>query len=143
MSQHLFTKEEQELLAANQYTFKVSDKQLSFTAEFKALFWDDYCTGNTPAQILRKYGYPTEVLGESRITGIQRLIKKESQKADGFFSGRRPPAETSDGESPDVVSQQKRINKLEQKMQYLEQQMEFLKKFHRPELQGSRCISYE
>ncbi len=128
MSQHLFTKEQQELLAANQYTFRVSDKQLSFTAEFKALFWDDYCAGNTPAQILRKYGYPTEVLGESRVTGIQRLIKKESQKADGFFSGRRPPAETSDGEPPDVVSQQKRIDKLEQKVEYLEQQMEFLKK---------------
>lgn len=134
MSQRLFTKEEQELLAANQYTFRVSDKQLSFTAEFKSLFWDDYCVGNTPAQILRKYGYPTEILGESRITGIQRMIKKESQKADGFFSGRRPPAESSDEEPLDAASQQKRINKLEQKVQYLEQQMEFLKKFHRPEL---------
>ena len=134
MSQRLFTKEEQELLAANQYTFRVSDKQLSFTAEFKSLFWDDSCVGNTPAQILRKYGYPTEILGESRITGIQRMIKKESQKADGFFSGRRPPAESSAEEPPDAASQQKRINKLEQKVQYLEQQMEFLKKFHRPEL---------
>lgn len=85
MSQHLFTKEEQELLAANPYTFRVSDKQLSFTAEFKALFWEEYCTGIMPAQILRKYGYPTEVLGASRITGIQRQIKKESQKADSFF----------------------------------------------------------
>lgn len=128
MSQHLFTKEEQDLLAANQYTFRVSDKQLSFTAEFKALFWEEYCTGTTPAQILRKYGYPTEVLGASRITGIQRQIKKESQKADGFFSGRRPSAEISDGEPPDAQSQQKRIDKLEQKVQYLEQQMEFLKK---------------
>lgn len=128
MSQHLFTKEEQDLLAANQYTFRVSDKQLSFTAEFKALFWEEYCIGTTPAQILRKYGYPTEVLGASRITGIQRQIKKESQKADGFFSGRRPSAETSDGEPPDAQSQQKRIDKLEQKVQYLEQQMEFLKK---------------
>lgn len=128
MSQHLFTKEEQELLAANQYTFRVSDRQLSFTAEFKALFWEEYCTGTTPAQILRKYGYPTEVLGASRITGIQRQIKEESQKTDGFFSGRRPSAETSNGEPPDAQSQQKRIDKLEQKVQYLEQQMEFLKK---------------
>lgn len=128
MSQRLFTKEEQELLAANQYTFRVSDKQLSFTAEFKVLFWEEYCAGNTPAQILRKYGYPTEVLGESRITGIQRLIKKESQNADGFFSGRRPPADIPDDEPPDPASQKKRIDKLEQKVQYLEQQMEFLKK---------------
>ncbi len=90
MSQHLFTKEEQNLLAANQYTFRVSDKQLSFTAEFKALFWEEYCTGTTPAQILRKYGYPTEILGASRITGIQRQIKKESQKADGFFLDAAP-----------------------------------------------------
>lgn len=128
MSQHLFTEEEQEMLAANQYTFRVSDKQLSFTAEFKAMFWEEYCTGTTPAQILRKYGYPTEILGASRITGIQRQIKKESQKGDGFFSGRRPSAEVSGGEPPNAQSQQKRIDKLEQKVQYLEQQMEFLKK---------------
>lgn len=44
------------------------------------------------------------------------------------FFGRRPSAETSDGEPPDAQSQQKRIDKLEQKVQYLEQQMEFLKK---------------
>lgn len=126
MSQHLFTKEQQDLLAANQYTFRVSDRQLSFTAEFKMLFWEEYCAGNPPAQILRKYGYPTEILGESRVTGIQRLIKKEAQKPDGFFSGRRPPAEAPDREPPD--STQKRISQLEQKVQYLEQQMEFLKK---------------
>lgn len=107
---------------------RVSDKQLSFTAEFKALFWDEYRTGSTPAQILRKYGYPTEVLGECRITDIQRLIKKEALKSNGFFSGCRPPAETSGGEPSTAVSQQKRIDKLEQKVQYLEQQMEFLKK---------------
>lgn len=126
---HIFSKQEQELLAANPYTFRVSDKQLSFTAEFKSLFWDDYCNGITPTQILQKYGYPPEVLGDSRISGIQRLIKKEALNADGFFSGRRPQAENpAEEETPDVVSQQKRINKLEQKVQYLEQQMEFLKK---------------
>ena len=34
-----YTKKDKQILKKNQYTFKVTDNKLYFTAEFKKVFW--------------------------------------------------------------------------------------------------------
>ena len=69
MSKKVFTNEEVELLRNNPYTYAVTPHILSFTKEFKELFWKEYQAGEIPRQILEKHGYPADVLGKERIWG--------------------------------------------------------------------------
>lgn len=77
MSKVKFTEEQQQELRNNKYTAKVTANSLSFTKEFKELFHNEYLTGVLPREILRRYGYPVEILGKQRIWGIAHCIKKE------------------------------------------------------------------
>lgn len=128
MSRRKFTDEEISQMASNPYTSRVSRGQIRFTWEFKRRFWNDYCSGMSPRQILRACGYSVEVLGEERIEGIQYSIKKEAFDTDGFTKEPWVYGVEKDEEAIRPVSPQKRICQLEQRVQYLEQQIEFLKK---------------
>ncbi|MGN0399708.1 MAG: HTH domain-containing protein [Blautia sp.] len=57
MSKVKFTEEQQQELRNNKYTAKVTANSLSFTKEFKELFYNEYLTGVLPREILRRYGY--------------------------------------------------------------------------------------
>ena len=54
MSKKVFTNEEVEMLRNNPYTYAVTPHILSFTKEFKELFWKEYQEGGIPRQILEK-----------------------------------------------------------------------------------------
>lgn len=71
MSKIKFTDSQIEELKANPYTLTVTTNQITFTREFKILFWSDYQNRMSPRSIFQKYGYDPEVLGRSRITGFQ------------------------------------------------------------------------
>lgn len=129
MSLRTFSNDEIKQLAANPYTYKVTSGQLSFTSEFKELFWSEYGQHITPSEILRKYGYDPVMLGRSRVTGIQRLIKKEAEQEGSFYNGRRPVGTgynttVSDEKSTSADT----IKKMQHELEYLRQEMEFLKK---------------
>ena len=57
-----FTQKEQETLRENAYTEKVTEYQVCFTAEFKMAFWEAYCSGMKPTEIVRSLGYDPEIL---------------------------------------------------------------------------------
>ena len=57
-----FTGEEMDTLRSNPYTYKVTQCQISFTTEFKELFWKYYNKGMTPRDILPSLGYAGEIL---------------------------------------------------------------------------------
>ena len=78
MSIRSFTKEEQALLRENKYTYSVSANTISFTIEFKKEFWKRYQTGQRPRQIVEELGYDFQMLGESRVCGLQSMIKKQA-----------------------------------------------------------------
>ena len=48
MSKKVFTNEEMEMLRSNPYTYAVTPHILSFTKEFKELFWKEYQEGGIP-----------------------------------------------------------------------------------------------
>lgn len=126
MSKRVFTTEEVEMLRGNQYTYSVTPRTLSFTKEFKELFWEEYQAGAIPRQILEKYGYPADVLGRERIWGIAHVIKKQYHSLAGLHEGSLPktcPAADSSGKSAED-----HIRQLQGEIQYLRQEIEFLKK---------------
>ena len=125
MSKVKFTEEQQQELRNNKYTAKVTANSLSFTKEFKELFHNEYLTGVIPREILRRYGYPVEILGKQRIWGIAHCIKKEYESNGSFRDVRSPRPAPARSEE---LTPEQQIKQLQQKLDYLTQEVEFLKK---------------
>lgn len=125
MSKKVFTNEEIEKLRHNPYTYTVTPHVISFTKEFKELFWKEYQTGANPRQILEQYGYPTEILGKERIWGIVYTIKKQYYSEEGIHEGSLHRKKFSDADS---ATTEETLVKLQHEVEYLKQEMEFLKK---------------
>lgn len=129
MSRLEFTNEQISILESNQYTLKVTVKQISFTKEFKELFWTDYQNRMTPYNIFKKHGYDPDMIGRSRITGFQQSLKRDVDAGIPFYEGSRPPGLRKDLLSPDADSPSPEIFKdMQHRLEYLEQEMDFLKK---------------
>lgn len=126
MSKKVFTPEEVELLRNNNYTYKATCHILSFTKEFKELFWEEYQTGAIPRQILEKYGYSADILGKERIWGIAHTIKKQYYSSEGLHEGALPKSDKASG--GDAKTTEERVDKLQGEVEYLRQELEFLKK---------------
>lgn len=125
MSKKVFTNEEIEMLRSNPYTYTVTPHILSFTKEFKELFWNEYQAGAVPRQILEQYGYPAEVLGKERIWGIAHVIKKQYYSEEGLREGSLQRKKSSD-DSP--AAAQEALVKLQHEVEYLKQEVAFFKK---------------
>jgi hypothetical protein len=80
MSSRSFTQEEMEILRSNRYTFSVSANSISFTIEFKKEFWKRYLAREKPRNIVEALGYDYELLGTSRVSGLQAMIKKQANE---------------------------------------------------------------
>lgn len=125
MNKKVFTVQEMEILRGNQYTYAVTTHTLSFTKEFKELFWDEYQAGAIPRQILEKYGYPAEILGNVRIWGIAHTIKKQHCSSVGLHEGSLPKVRQA---KPGGKTTEEKVKQLQRDVQYLKQEIEFLKK---------------
>lgn len=128
MAHKSFTKQQQKELADNPYTFRVSNKQISFTKEFKEKFWELYQHGKTPRQILCVLGYDPDIFSEARITGIQCLIKKEFAKTGEFHSGRNRSEVVHTMNGVDENPTNETIMKMQHELLYMKQEIEYLKK---------------
>ena len=53
MEIHQFTEEQVEMLNANPYVKKCSCKGITYSEEFKELFYKEYCNGKAPSRIFR------------------------------------------------------------------------------------------
>ena len=127
MTRKKFTEEEILLLSENQYTMAVTKNTLSFTTEFKELFWRDYCNGMLPEQIVRRYRYDPEKLGKNHLEGLQYTIKKAKLEGNPFGNIMRPNLAREKGDNK-IDTPHTDIKRLEQKVTYLEQEIEYLKK---------------
>ena len=138
MSKQEFTEEQVAAIAANPYTYRVTNKQIAFTQEFKEQFWLLYCKGVSSWNIMELLGYDADALGTIRIGGIQRHIRNEYGQENGFHSGRKGKRPTAGGSNAveAVVSStatrpkntQELIADMQHEIKYLRQELEFLKK---------------
>ena len=90
MSKVKFTEEQQQELRNNKYTAKVTANSLSFTKEFKELFHNEYLTGVLPREILRRYGYPVEILASSGSGGLHTVSKRNMNQMEAFVMFEAP-----------------------------------------------------
>lgn len=136
-----FTGEEMDALRSNPYTYKVTQCQISFTTEFKELFWKHYNEGMTPRDILLSLGYDPDMLGDNRVNGIRMHIKKEFEKQGRFHSGRKPRSTSSGDKASAPANPADEVRQLRNEVEYLRQEVEFLKKISSIRTSGKQVKS--
>ena len=136
-----FTGEEMDVLRSNPYTYKVTQCQLSFTTEFKELFWKHYNEGMTPKDILASLGYDPDMLGDNCVNGIRMHIKKEFEKQGRFSSGRKPRSASAGDDARMPTDPADEVRQLRSEVEYLRQEVEFLKKISSIKTSGKRVKS--
>lgn len=123
MSRKTFTAEEINLLRQNPFTYKVTNRTLSFTKEFKELFMEKYNAGMLPQQIFAEHGYDQELLGDRRIRGISHYLRAQYAATEGNFAeGKKSKV------SCKPLSEKEELKQLRQEVDYLKQEIDFLKK---------------
>ncbi len=124
-----YTSREIKELESNPYTFKVTNKRLYFTKEFKKEFWIRYQAGYTPRAIVEELGYSLDILRQKQIDSIVQRIKKEALSGKGFSEGysrknRVASKVIMDGTQEENVD----ISRIRAELLYLRQEVDFLKK---------------
>ncbi|MCD8206364.1 MAG: hypothetical protein LUD72_00345 [Bacteroidales bacterium] len=131
MSNKAFTDEEIESLRSNPYTYSVTERHISYTLEFKKLFWERHTKGVTTRQIFKDAGYDPEMLGKNRIEGFASTVNREHREGIESYEGVRPRGmrnPSADGEDACL----KELRDLRHEVEYLRQEIEFLKKISSP-----------
>ena len=77
MGANYFSDEQVKELEKNPYVKKVSAKSITYSEEFKELFWNDLQNGMMPGNIFRKYGFDPHMLGSSR---THKFTNREGKK---------------------------------------------------------------
>lgn len=126
MALKAFTQEQIIQLRDNPYTYKVTEKLISFTKEFKQAFYEKRQQGISIREAFISLGYDPEVLGVNRMEGVSYLVNKEARKGRGFHEGRQPRNSILDDEDPELTKEN--FLRLQHEVQYLQQEIEFLKK---------------
>lgn len=140
-----FTLEQIKTLTESPHTHHVTQKTVSYTQEFKVMFWEKYSTGTAPETIFREAGIDPDILGKTRIWGLVTTLRKQKEKAMEFREGPEPnlsyeeklkpkfdvPRPPRPPKLPDTkFSEYSKtdVDKLFHTVAYLSQEMEFLKK---------------
>lgn len=128
MANRSFTDKELKQLKANPYTYWVTEGMISFTKEFKQEFWNRYQSGMKPRDIIQELGYDPDVLGETRISGIQGLIKKAAKSGKGFVDTPLAGIPAQRLTSIEYDPTKETIIRMQNEILLLQQEIEFLKK---------------
>jgi len=90
IDRHKFTKWQREQLASNLNVAQVTEKTVSFRKEFKQLFWDRMNAGVHPVTIFTEVGIDPEILGNVRVNGMAKQLRKQVELGLEFRDGRDP-----------------------------------------------------
>ena len=126
-----------ELLSSPHIAF-VTKKNVSYTVEFKEMFWQRYMDGIEPMQIFRDAGLNTDLLGRNRVTGFVKHLRTLKEKGLPFNDGNTPhhnqppkqhsvPPRRPKNSNPVILSDDE-ISKMFHKMKFMEQELEYIKK---------------
>ena len=128
-----YTKKQQYELKKNKYTFKVDKNKISFTKEFKQLFWTKYQAGVSPRKAIKELGYDLDYFTQGQIDNLVQHLRQKTiageEFSEGFKRERRPKIEP-----PSIDNSEKSIQYLHHEITYLRQEVEFLKKVLQPEM---------
>ena len=125
MGANYFTDEQLRLLEENPYVVKASKKSITYSEEFKELYWIDYQNGMQPIEIFKKYGFDPYALGSKRRNNFTNRLKKQAVREAGFKDTR---TENSGRPSIKDLSLEEQLERLEHKNKILQQENDFLKR---------------
>ena len=125
MGVNYFSDEQVKELEKNPYVKKVSAKSITYSEEFKELFWIGLQKGMTPGNIFRKYGFDPRMLGSIRTNGFTYRVKKEAAREEGFKDTR---STNSGRPSTKDLTVEEQLERLKQKYRILQQENDFLKR---------------
>ena len=123
MAKNLFNDKEMKALEKNPYVVMVIPSQVSFSSEFKSMFYVKYKDGMNPEDIIREVGIDPKILGKTRISGLRQTILKAAREGKSFTDAR-----TSSLTNPPFKSDAETIAYLRHELTYMKQENEFLKK---------------
>ena len=126
MSSRQFTQEEMEILRSNRYTYSVTPNSISFTIEFKKEFWKRYQAGENPRDIVEALGYDYQLLGATRVSGLQSMIRKQAKEGQ-FREGQHNSYAISNHPDYSTMSNDQKLYAMEHEIYYLRNEIEFLK----------------
>lgn len=128
------------LFESSPYVSKVTAKTVSFTGEFKEMFWQRFNNGAAPEQIFYEAGIDPDVIGVSRIWGLISSLRRQKKLGLEFNDGQPRYSEETQmkrnmpkqGRYPitpkDQAMNEAEIAKLKHAVAYLTQELEFIKK---------------
>ena len=125
MGVNYFTDEQLRLLEENPYVVKASKKSITYSEEFKELYWIDYQNGMQPIEIFKKYGLDPYALGSRRRDNFTNRLKKQAAREDGFKDTR---SKNSGRPSTKELSLEVQLERLKHKNEVLQQENDFLKR---------------
>ena len=125
MGVNYFTDEQLRLLEENPYVVKASKKSITYSEEFKELYWIDYQNGMQPIEIFKKYGFDPYALGSRRRDNFTNRLKKQAAREDGFKDTR---SKNSGRPSTKELSLEEQLERLKHKNEILQQENDFLKR---------------
>ena len=125
MGVNYFTDEQLRLLEENPYVVKASKKSITYSEEFKELYWIDYQNGMQPIEIIKKYGFDPYALGSRRRDNFTNRLKKQAAREDGFKDTR---SKNSGRPSTKELSLEVQLERLKHKNEVLQQENDFLKR---------------
>ena len=125
MGTNYFTDEQLRLLEENPYVVKASKKSITYSEEFKELYWIDYQNRMQPIEIFKKYGFDPYALGSRRRDNFTNRLKKQAAREDGFKDTR---SKNSGRPSTKELSLEVQLERLKHKNKVLQQENDFLKR---------------
>lgn len=134
MSKILYNNLEQSILLKNTNVTKVSDRSISYHADFKVRAVQEYLAGKIPSQIFTENDFNLELIGydkPKKCLQRWRTIYKELGEI-GLRDERRGLVSTGRPSSKDLSINEK-LKKAESKIKFLEAELDFLKKLKQME----------
>ena len=125
MGANYFSDEQVKELEKNPYVKKVSVKSITYSEEFKELFWTDLQKGMLPRNIFKKYGFDPSLLGPRRTKSFTYRVRKEAAREEGFKDTR---GTKSGRPSTKNLTIEEQLERLKQKNKILQQENDFLKR---------------
>ena len=131
-----FTEEQMAHLRVSHYVKNVTTYTVTFTEEFKELFYQKYKAGTAPADIFLSYGIDPKILGEDRVEGFRYNLNKAMKLKNGFSDHRRNNYRHQ--KNAEDASLEAQIKQLKHELAYTRQEVEFLKKLQMADMEARR-----
>lgn len=129
MSEQNLPNEQIKQLAANPFTSKVDYYHIWFTLEFQNIFLTRYEAGESSADIFASMGYDVSVLGDNRVYGFARRLRKRLENGQALTeTPGKTKVEMPENTDYNTMPAQQSVAAMQRELTYLRQQVEFLKK---------------